>query len=113
MTDNTRAREDEMEQEEQGIAMELLGELKTQNKRLASILIAVIILWTGTIGGFIWYLNQYDFSSYSIESQDGGNANFIGNDGDIINGERESDQKDKEEQESKGNGNKEEKEVGK
>lgn len=93
------------EQEEKGIAMELLGELKTQNKRLATILIIVICLWFATIGGFVWYLNQYDFSSYTVDSQDGGNANYIGNDGDITNGESSGNQEGKEEQKSQGNGN--------
>jgi hypothetical protein len=33
--------------------------------------------------------NSYDYTSEEviIDSQDGGNANYIGNDGDIINGE--------------------------
>lgn len=41
------------------------------------ILIGVILaLWTLTIGGFIWYLNQYDFVSYT---QDGDGYNNINN----------------------------------
>ena len=41
------------------------------------------------------YLNQYDFAgeSYSVDlsTDGGGDANFIGQDGDIINGTGESD----------------------
>lgn len=63
MSDNMDLKEKATEQEEKGIAMELLGELKTQNKRLSAFLITVISLWFFTIIGFIWYLNQYDFTS--------------------------------------------------
>lgn len=95
----------EQGKEEKSLAMELLEELKRQNKRLVVALFVVLILWATTIGGFVWYLNQYDFSSYEVNSQDGGNANFIGNDGDITNGESESSQEDKEKREVPGNGN--------
>lgn len=93
------------EQEEKRIAMEIFGELKTQNKRLITVLFVVLSLWAATIGGFIWYLNQYDFSSYSVESNDGGNANYIGNDGDIVNGEGEGYKENQEKREIEGNGN--------
>lgn len=105
MADNMDLKEKVPEQEEKGIAMELLGELKTQNKRLITVLFVVLSLWAATIGGFIWYLNQYDFSSYSVESNDGGNANYIGNDGDILNGEGESYKENKEKREIEGSGN--------
>ena len=48
-------------------------------KRLITTLITIILLWFATIGAFIWYLNQYDYSSESIEySQDGEGVNIIG-----------------------------------
>lgn len=91
-------KKEEIKKEEKSLAMELLEELKRQNKRLIVALFVVIALWASTIGGFIWYLNQYDFSSYEVNSQDGGNANFIGNDGDINNyGESSSNKTDEEE----------------
>jgi hypothetical protein len=98
-----------MENKEDNLAMELLKELKVQNKRLVVALFTVIILWACTIGGFVWYLNQYDYSSYQLESNDGGNANFIGDDGDITNGERksETENKEKDKDESQSNGNQE------
>lgn len=42
-----------------------------------------IVLVFGTVA---WFFNNYDFASYSQDSTYG-NANFIGNDGDIGNGE--------------------------
>lgn len=89
----------------EGIAMELLRELKTQNRRLVTVLYVVLFLWAATTGAFVWYLNQYDFTSYTVDSQDGGNANFIGNDGDITNGEGTGNQEDEEVREIKGDGN--------
>lgn len=113
MADNMDLKKNIPEQEEKGIAMEILGELKRQNerlegfnKRIIAILIVVLCLWFSTIGGFVWYLSQYEFTSYTVDSKDGGNANFIGNDGDINNyGESEGNQKNEKEQEGQGNGN--------
>lgn len=61
--------------------IELLG---LQNRRMFTALITVLVLWAATIGGFVWYLYQYDFVSYAVDSTEG-DANFIGNDGDINN----------------------------
>ena len=46
-------------------------------KRLISAIIVVLLLWFATIGMFIWYINQYDFSAISYE-QDGEGINIIG-----------------------------------
>lgn len=70
-----------------GLASEILGELHTQNKRMARIVYSLLIMIVAIIAGFLLYLYQYDFASYEIISEDGGNANYIGNDGDIYNGE--------------------------
>lgn len=56
------------------IASELLGELKAENQRkdrqirglyylLAASFAAMLLI----VGGFLWYLNQYDFSSTTSE----------------------------------------------
>lgn len=76
---------EELKKEEKSIAMELLEELKRQNKRLVVALFVVITLWATTIGGFVWYLNQYEFESYA---QDGSGYNNIntGTQGDVNNG---------------------------
>lgn len=46
-------------------------------KRLIGAIIVVLLLWFSTIGMFIWYINQYDFSAISYE-QDGEGINIIG-----------------------------------
>lgn len=72
----------------------MIEELGKQNKRIFAALIAVIILWAATIGAFVWYLSRYDYSYevYDVaqDAADGGDTNYIGNDGDIINGETKS-----------------------
>ena len=57
-------------------------------KRLVIMLIVILALWFSTIGVFVWYLNQYDFENYDVKvsTDGGGDANYIGNDGDIYNG---------------------------
>lgn len=71
--------------EEKTLALEILEELKRQNKRLMVTLMIVIILWAFTTAGFLVYLNQYDV--LSVE-QDGEGCNNIntGEQGDVING---------------------------
>lgn len=54
--------------------IELLGK---QNKRLFVLAMALLAAWLLTIGGFVWYLHQYDFESYSY-TQDGEGMNVIG-----------------------------------
>lgn len=62
MTNNMDLKENVSEQEEKGIAMELLGELKAQNKRLIRIIAGLMVMITLIVGGFLLYLYQYDFS---------------------------------------------------
>lgn len=95
--DNKELKENIRDISKNSIAMELLQEVKAQTKRWMIAFLVVIFLWAGTIGTFVWYLYQYDFSSYDVDSQDGGNANFIGNDGDITNGESKSENAETEE----------------
>ena len=69
----------------------LSKELAKSNKRMFITLIVVIALWFSTIAGFVWYLNQYDFTSKSVTvDSEQGDANYIGNDGDIYNGTNNS-----------------------
>lgn len=49
--------------EEKTLAMEILGELKEQSKRWFRAFLVMVAVEVLTIGGFIWYLNQYDFIS--------------------------------------------------
>jgi hypothetical protein len=66
-------------------------------KRLVIVLIMTIILLFISNGCWLYAWTQYDYSGTETISVDGkyGNANYIGNDGDIINGE-DSGQKDSE-----------------
>lgn len=55
------------------------------------LLILLFISWISillVIGLFTYESLQYDYSNEEIivDSEDGGNANYIGNDGDIVNG---------------------------
>lgn len=54
------------------------GEIARQErhiKRLWIALIAAFIAIALIVGGFLWYLNQYDFASYQ---QDGEGVNIVG-----------------------------------
>ena len=73
---------------EENFALQLLKDYSKQAHRWFVAFIIVVACWLATIGGFIWYLNQYDFSGTEIiveqDATDGGDTNYIGNDGDII-----------------------------
>lgn len=65
-------------------------------KRLWIALILAVVMLFASNGIWLWCWMQYDYSpeSYTeevlVDSADGGNANYIGDDGDIINGEGKS-----------------------
>lgn len=56
------------------LAMDLLKDYKLNFKLVFALLVTVLFLWMATIVGFVWYLNQYDFVSYT---QDGSGYNNI------------------------------------
>lgn len=58
-------------------------------KRLVIAIVTAIALLFASNALWLRAWNSYDYSSEEIiiDSQDGGNANYIGNDGDIVNGE--------------------------
>ena len=58
-------------------------------KRLWITILLLIVLLVGTNGAWIWYENQFEDVAISQENEDGYN-NFIGNDGDIFNGETDN-----------------------
>ena len=60
--------------EERSTEWSLSLELAKSNKRMFVILITVIVLWFATIVGFVLYMSQYDYSSYEITTDQGGNA---------------------------------------
>lgn len=72
-----------MQEGQDYFATELLHALKTQLKGLIIVIIVLIALYAGTVGGFLWYLNQYDFSSTSTYEATGYNA-LIDSSGNVI-----------------------------
>lgn len=74
-------RDNVKEKEDKGIAMELLADLKEQTKRWFRAFLIMVAVEVLTIGGFIWYLNQYDFES-SIEQN--GVYTLIDSQGNVI-----------------------------
>lgn len=55
-------------------------------KRLWILLLILIVLFVGSNGWWIWRESQFEDITITQENEDGYN-NFIGNDGDIYNGE--------------------------
>ena len=58
-------------------------------KRLWITILLLIVLLVGTNAGWIWHESQFEDIAISQENEDGYN-NFIGNDGDIFNGETDN-----------------------
>ena len=58
-------------------------------KRLWITILLLIVLLVGTNGAWIWFESQFEDIAISQENEDGYN-NFIGNDGDIFNGETDN-----------------------
>jgi hypothetical protein len=60
-------------------------------KRLVIALVVAIVLIFASNAAWLWAWMQYDYTSTETivkqDSSDGGDANYIGNDGSIINGE--------------------------
>lgn len=75
--------------EENGLAMEMLGELKEQSKRWFHAFLVMVMVEVLTIAGFIWYLYQYDFTS-TIEQA--GVYTLIDSSGNVISSDITPDQ---------------------
>ena len=80
---------------EKSFSYELLQDMKKQNKRLYTIWIITFIAFMMLLGYTIYLLNDIgtiEETTTQEVSQDNenGNNNFIGNDGDIINGKAEN-----------------------
>ena len=78
-----------MPEREKSDAWHMIEMMGKQNKRLFCLAMALLVAWLLTIGGFVWYLYQYDFETYYVDAENGP-ANYIGNDGDIYNGNSDS-----------------------
>ena len=73
-------------------AKELLHILKTQNKRMFIAWLVTFIAFIGLLGYTIWLLNDISYVDTTEVTQDTENGynNYIGNDGDIINGKTDN-----------------------
>lgn len=83
------------EVKEKSFSYELLQDMKKQNKRLYTIWIITFIAFMMLLGYTIYLLNDIgtiEETTTQEVSQDNenGNNNFIGNNGDIINGKAEN-----------------------
>lgn len=78
----------------QSLAREMLEDYKKQNKRLFIIIIVILCMWFATGCYLVYVLNdigtieETTTQEVTQDNKDGSN-NFIGNDGDIINGKTE------------------------
>lgn len=88
------------------IAFERMQAKDERNDRWRNIIILVLIILL-VVTNAMWLVawNQYDYVetddfSVDLDSGDGGNANSIGNDGDINNGNSESDEAETQEQDT-------------
>lgn len=80
----------------QSFAMDLLNDYKKQNRRLFVIIIILIIAFMGLLAYTIYLLNDIGVveTTTEVEQSDAENNNYIGNNGDIINGSKDkADQK--------------------
>ena len=75
----------------QSFAMDLLADYKKQNKRLFVIIIILIIAFMGLLAYTINLLNDIGVveTTTEVEQSDAENNNYIGNNGDIINGSKD------------------------
>lgn len=75
----------------QSFAMDLLNDYKKQNKRLFVIIIILIVAFMGLLAYTIYLLNDIGVveTTTEVEQSDAENNNYIGNNGDIINGSKD------------------------
>ena len=77
--------------QEHSFAMELLKDQKKQNKRQFIIILVILGMFTCLLGYTIWLLNDIGVETTEVtQDNTNGNNNFIGNDGDITNGETDN-----------------------
>ena len=77
-----------VENQQQSFAMEFVQTLKTQNKRMFICWLVTFIAFIALLGYTIWLYNDISIVETTEITQDTetGYNNYIGNDGDIING---------------------------
>lgn len=68
-------------EENDTFAMAMLKSYHKQATRWYITALVIFSMWLATIFGFVWYLNQYDFSSETVTveaEQDGNGTNIVG-----------------------------------
>lgn len=80
------------------IVSELLSELKAESTRksklintLCKVLVAALVAILLVVAGFLWYLNQYDFTSYETSVAEGVYA-IVDSEGNVITSDLTSDE---------------------
>lgn len=69
--------------------------LQQANKRLSIITVTALVLMCMVFSMFIYLLYNFDMTAEKVSlKSDKGNANYIGNDGDIVNDRSESEETD-------------------
>ena len=68
-----------------------MSRLERQLKRLWIVILVLVFLLVGTNCAWLWYESQFEtvetVEEIVVDADENGIANYIGNDGDIINGE--------------------------
>lgn len=90
-----------MNENETKLASEVIHEQKVANKRMFVILMVVLAMFfVSNLAWLVaWNLPNYKSETITIDSE-AGNANYIGNDGDITNGENKDSKGNQDEQSS-------------
>lgn len=71
-----------------------MARMERQVKRGWIALIVAVFLLFASNAAWLYAWCQYDYASYESITDDGGDANIIGNDGDIVNGDSEAEEAD-------------------
>ena len=68
-----------------------MSRLERQLKRLWIVILVLVFLLVGANCAWLWYESQFEtvetVEEIAVDADENGIANYIGNDGDIINGE--------------------------
>lgn len=82
---NAEVKKQTKQTEDESFALTLLREYSKTAHKWFIVSMVILCMWLATIGGFLWFLNQYNFESYT---QDGSGYNNIntGTQGDVNNG---------------------------
>ena len=61
---------------------------RTARRLLIALVVSILLLFISNLG-WLWFFNQFDFTTETVmfDTDDGGNNSYIGNDGVINNGE--------------------------